>query len=106
MSLQTLSREELTRRFYSLQEQVVVALQGDVDIDTFLDNTTIFDEWEEALPDQEFGVFLITVLNNIQRKSIVNVIVSAILREESRPWSEKPLQTSQQVEGVTGHPFC
>ena len=106
MSLQNLSREQLFERFYQLEDVVAEQLNKDSSVDDFLDNTIIFDEWEEVLPDSEYSIFMITVLNNIRTKSIVNAIISSIVHpdlENERTQSFEP----ENTEGTKdlGHPF-
>ena len=48
------------------------------DIDTILDETDIFDEFEIILPDEEFPIFVITILNGFQSDVIVNKLLDVI----------------------------
>ena len=47
-------------------------------MDTILDETDIFDEFEEILPDEEFPIFVITILNGFQSEVIVNKLLDVI----------------------------
>ena len=47
-------------------------------IDDFLDKTDIFDDFEEILSDQEFGILVLTVLNNFKSDIILNDILDII----------------------------
>ena len=58
----------LKEKIFSLQAEVSKILSIDNDVDKFLDNSTILDEWEKIIPDAEYGIFVIAILNNIKRK--------------------------------------
>jgi len=49
------------------------------DVDTILDETDIFDEFEDVLPDDEFPIFVITILNGFQSDVLVNKLLDVIL---------------------------
>ena len=69
------NRKEIENRIFSLQEKVSEALNIESDVDKFLDSTALFDEWEEVMPDPEYGIFVIAVLNNIKTKVVIDTIV-------------------------------
>ena len=73
------NRDVLKKKIFSLQDEISNKLSIDNDVDKFLDNTTILDEWEEIIPDPEYGIFVIAVLNNIRNDKIINTILDAIL---------------------------
>ena len=73
------NREFLKKKIFSLQDEISNKLSIDNDVDKFLDNTTILDEWEEVIPDPEYGIFVIAVLNNIRSDKIIDKILDAIL---------------------------
>ena len=47
-------RKLLKNKIFSLQDEVLKILSIDNDVDKFLDNSTILDEWEEIIPDAEY----------------------------------------------------
>ena len=61
-------RELLKNKIFSLQDEVSRILSIDNDVDKFLDNSTILDEWEEIIPDAEYGIFVMAILNNVKRE--------------------------------------
>ena len=71
-------RELLKSKIFSLQDEVSRILSIDNDVDKFLDNSTILDEWEEIIPDAEYGIFVMAILNNIKRESIIDKILDSI----------------------------
>ena len=95
------NREVLKKRIFSLQDEISNKLSIDNDVDKFLDNTTILDEWEEIIPDPEYGIFVIAVLNNIRSDKIINKILDAILNIKDS--NEEP---AILVDKNNEHPFC
>ena len=67
-------------------------------VDDFLDKTNIFDEFEEILPDQEFGVLVLTILNNFKSEVILNdlldIIEEAIKKIKYNNEQSRPIQTN------------
>ena len=95
-------RKIIEARIFSLQDKVLRALLINPDVDKFLDSTTLLDEWEEIIPDPEFGIFVIAVLNNIRKKVVIDKIIDSILDIE--PPSKKHFSKSK--EKAEQHPFC
>ena len=71
------NRDVLKKKIFSLQDEISNKLSIDNDVDKFLDNTTILDEWEEIIPDPEYGIFVIAVLNNIRSNTVMISIMIA-----------------------------
>tara|TARA_B100002051_G_scaffold97896_1_gene93539 strand:+ start:381 stop:686 length:306 start_codon:yes stop_codon:yes gene_type:complete len=95
-------RKIIEARIFSLQDKVSNALLVNPDVDKFLDSTTLFDEWEEIIPDPEYGIFVIAVLNNIRKKAVIEKIIDSILDIE--PASKKHFSKSKKK--AEQHPFC
>ena len=95
-------RKIIEARIFSLQDKVSNALSINSDVDKFLDSTTLLDEWEKVIPDPEYGIFVIAVLNNIRKKAVIDRIIDSILDIE--PIFEK--QFSKPKKTAEQHPFC
>ena len=84
-TLQELNRDEIKQHILSLQLEVKEQISNQNSVDDFLDKTDIFDEFEEILPDQEFGVLVLTILNNFKSEVILedllNIIEEAIKKK-------------------------
>jgi methylaspartate ammonia-lyase len=95
-------RKIIKNRIFTLQDKVADQLLIEKDVDKFLDNTTLLDEWENIIPDPEYGIFVIAVLNNIRTKTVIDTIVDSILKIESTTKNNilKPKRKTEQ------HPFC
>ena len=95
------NREVLKEKIFSLQDEISNKLSIDNDVDKFLDNTTILDEWEEIIPDPEYGIFVIAVLNNIRNDKIIDKILDAILNIK-----DSNEESANLVDKNIEHPFC
>ena len=95
-------REIIEKKIFDLQDKVADALLVDSDVDKFLDNTTMLDEWENIIPDGEYGIFVIAVLNNIRKKIIIDTIIDSILKVDNIS-NDKISKSKNMLEQ---HPFC
>ena len=95
-------RKLLKNKIFSLQDEVSRILSIDNDVDKFLDNSTILDEWEEIIPDAEYGIFVMAILNNVKRESIIDKILDSILNTDESN-SRGPATENNIMEQ---HPFC
>ena len=76
--LDQLNRNEIKKHILSLQLEVKEQIAKQNNVDDFLDKTDIFDEFEEILPDKEFGVLVLTILNNFKSEVILEDILNII----------------------------
>jgi len=76
--LTLLSREELKDYIFRLQKFIQDEQESGKDIDTILDETDIFDEFEEILPDDEFPIFVITILNGFKSDIVLDKLLNII----------------------------
>jgi hypothetical protein len=76
--LTLLSREELKDYIFKLQKFIQDEQESGKDIDTILDETDIFDEFEDILPDNEFPIFVITILNGFKSDSLIDKLLAVI----------------------------
>ena len=76
--LTLLSREELKDYIFRLQKFIQDEQESGKDIDTILDETDIFDEFEDILPDNEFPIFVITILNGFKTDSLIDKLLDVI----------------------------
>ena len=105
MSLDCLSKAELRVKLVNLQDKVADRLEKEPDVDTFLDQTNLFDEWEKVLPEAEYPIFVITVLNNIRREAVIASIIDSIGKYDLQSEPEKEGSSITDKDGID-HPFC
>ena len=80
--LKNLTKIELELHLLKLFEEVSMHLKKEKDIDAFLDNTTLFNDWEKIIPEPEYPIFVMAVLNNIKRPIIIETIISSIIGDK------------------------
>ena len=107
MSLKKLSKSDLRIRLINLMDDVKVHLNEEPDVDKFLDETNLFDEWELALPQHEYPILVMAVLNDIRKDNIVNSIVDSVFEETIPPEPEpaSKLNFKSKITDVGEHPF-
>ena len=99
--LTSLNYNQLKEQLISLMDIVAHHLKNEPDVDKFLDETDLFDEWEEALPEAEYPIFVIAVLNNTRRDAIMDTIINAILKKDDR--SNHPEKSSFKPKAARSH---
>jgi hypothetical protein len=107
MNLNNLDSKGLTVELLSLMDKVVVLLDDDPNVDKFLDETDLFDSWELVLPEAEYPIFIMAVLNNIRKPSIVDSIIKAITNERNhKELFTEPKPKKLKIRSHVGeHPF-
>ena len=76
--LSSLSKNEIKNYLYDLQDYVKEELNSGKSMDLFLDETDIFDDFEKLLPDEEYPIFVITILNGFKSDDLLNKLVNEI----------------------------
>ena len=99
--LTSLNNYQLKEQLVSLMDTVMYYLKNEPDVDKFLDETDLFDEWEKALPEAEYPIFVIAVLNNTRRDAIMDTIINAILKKDYH--SNHPKKSSFKSESARSH---
>ena len=77
-NLLQMTKDELKNHIFNLQNIVQEKLSTGIDIDDFLDETDIFNEFENIVPDEEFPIFVIAILNNYKSDIIIDKLVDSI----------------------------
>ena len=73
-----MSSNELKAHILDIQSEVQSELSKGTNIDDFLDKTTIFDNFEDIIPEAEFGIFVLTILNGYKSKIILDKLVEVL----------------------------
>ena len=107
MILKKLSKSALKNRLIELMDDVKVHLNKEPDVDKFLDETNLFDDWELALAEHEYPILVMAVLNDIRKDNIINSIVDSVYGEtipyEKEPASKLNFKKKKTYDGE--HPF-
>ena len=75
-----MTREELKSYIFEIQDTIKFHLNKGGNVDSFLDETDLIDDFESVLPDEDFGIFVITILNGIKTESIINTLLDSLLK--------------------------
>ena len=109
MSLAHFDRKKLISQLLDLMDEVHIILKYESDVDSFLDKTKIFDDWEAVLPEKEFPIFIMAVLNNIRKDTIINSIISAILDKGKNKYADSGFDHNSNINEyklkIGDHPF-
>ena len=73
-----MNQNELKNYILDIQSRVQNELSMGTDIDDFLDRTTIFDDFEDIIPEAEFGIFVLTILNGYKSEVILDKLTEVI----------------------------
>ena len=78
-SLSTLNRKELRSYIFEIQDTVKSYLNNGGNVDSFIDETNLIDDFESILPDEEYPIFVITVLNGIKSDLVIDKLLDSML---------------------------
>tara|TARA_B100001559_G_scaffold145133_1_gene121759 strand:+ start:775 stop:1083 length:309 start_codon:yes stop_codon:yes gene_type:complete len=101
-----MKKEEARNQIFKLMDDVQNHLKKDSNIDNFLDNNTVFEDWEKVISEKEYPIFLIAVLNNIRSKTVMNSILNSISvqkREKKKKETKGAIKKFRKSFGE--HPF-
>ena len=73
-----MNREDIKEYLFSIQDFLKKSLDEGNDIDYILDNTTILDDFEDYLPEEEYPIFVITMLNGFKSEEIISNLIDKI----------------------------
>ena len=107
MNLSELDKKDLKSELLSLMESVSSKLKEQPDVDKFLDETELFDDWEQVLPQAEYPIFIIAVLNNIRKNTVIDSLIGSIKDKDALGDSylnAKPAKVKVRSH-VGEHPF-
>ena len=105
--LTSLNNIQLREQLIAIMDVVAHYLKNEPDVDKFLDETDLFDEWEKALPEAEYPIFIIAVLNNTRRNAIMDTIINAILvkDDDSNNLKKSSFKSVTARSHIGEHPF-
>ncbi len=101
-----MKKKDIRDRIFKLMDDVQNHLKNDPNIDNFLDNNTVFEKWEKIIPENEYPIFLIAVLNNIRSNIIINSIISSIGVQKRVKKEKNNINANKRfIESFGEHPF-
>ena len=76
--IKELSRSDLRAVSYLIQDYFKKSLDEGQEMDYILDNTTILDDFESYLPEEEYPIFVMTILNGFKSDEIISSLIDKI----------------------------
>jgi len=73
-----MNREDIKQYLFSIQDYFKKSLDEGQEIDYILDNTTILDDFEDYLPEEEYPIFVMTILNGFKSEEIISNLIDKI----------------------------
>ena len=77
-NVKTMNRNELKEYLFLIQDYFKKSLDEGLEMDYILDNTTILDDFESYLPEEEYPIFVMTILNGFRSEDIISNIINKI----------------------------
>ena len=70
-------KQHMLNEILNLMDKIKEHLKHDSNIDNFIDNDDEIDKWAKIIPKSQYPIFIISVLNNIRRNSILDEIIDS-----------------------------
>ena len=77
-NIKTMNRNEMKEYLFLIQDYFKKSLEEGLEMDYILDNTTILDDFENYLPEEEYPIFVMTILNGFRSEDIITNIINKI----------------------------
>ena len=77
-NLSELNKNEIKNEIFRLQNWVEVEKSNGHSIDDLLDNSIEFERFENYFTEEEYSIFILTILNNFKSAEIIDMLVNAI----------------------------
>ena len=77
-NLSELNENEIKNEIFRLQNWVEVEKSNGLSIDELLDNSIEFERFENYFTEEEYSIFILTILNNFKSAEIIDMLVNAI----------------------------
>jgi len=87
-NLDDLSKNKIKSEIYQLQNWVEEEKLKGISIDELLDNSNKFEQFEKYFTEEEFSIFILTVLNNFKSDDILDMLVEAILKNKVKKYND------------------
>ncbi len=78
LDLSILTDKEIEDEIFKIQNWIEIEKSNGRNVDEILDNSIIIDEFEKYFSDEEFSIFILTVLNNFKSKEIIDMLINVI----------------------------
>ena len=76
--IKAMNRQDIKEYLFSIQDFFKKSLDEGKNMDYILDNTTILDDFEDYLPEEEYPIFVMTILNGFKSDEIISTLIDKI----------------------------
>lgn len=73
-----MTRSEIKDYIFCIQDYFKNCIENGIEVDDILDNSTVLDDFEDYLPESEYPIFVITILNGFKSDIIIKNILDSI----------------------------
>jgi hypothetical protein len=77
-NIREMNRGDLKDYLFLIQDYFKKSLDEGQEMDYILDNTTILDDFEDYLPEEEYPIFVMTILNGFRSDEIISNLIDKI----------------------------
>ena len=77
-NIREMNRDDLKNYLFLIQDYFKKSLEEGFEMDYILDNTTILDDFENYLPEEEYPIFVMTILNGFRSDEIISNLIDRI----------------------------
>ena len=77
-NIREMNRDDLKNYLFLIQDYFKKSLDEGFEMDYILDNTTILDDFENYLPEEEYPIFIMTILNGVRSDEIISNLIDKI----------------------------
>ena len=77
-NIREMDRDDLKNYLFLIQDYFKKSLDEGCEMDYILDNTTILDDFENYLPEEEYPIFVMTILNGFRSDEIISNLIDKI----------------------------
>ena len=88
--LLTLSRDEIRDYILALQELIHQKMHSGLTIDDILDEEDPFEIVEPLMQREEYPIFVLSIINNIQTDTVMNTLLDSI-EKGIKSWNDQKL---------------
>lgn len=75
-----MNRTEIRDYFIQLQKDIQIQINNGKTVDDILDESQQLREIEDWIPKEEYGILILTLLNNFKSESIMNTLVESVMK--------------------------
>lgn len=83
IKLAQMDRLEIREYIFKLQDNIQKQINNGKSVDDILDESQELREFESWLPQEEYGIFILAILNNFKSRTIIDTLIDSIEKMRS-----------------------